>query len=207
MALDDQVKLWVTRVATEFKAVRTEISSRVPETRTISVGSGLSGGGDLSANRTISLIFGSGSGQVAEGNHFHTTNLPSPVNTVLQNGSSSAFTTTSWVSFGSTYVFSSSMASICLVSFHGLPVAAAGSATRVRLSWTGATTGNSYDLFGGNYAGCISSNATVQREDASVSFALTVGSGNTSFRLQGMREIGTGACNIADVGMTVLPVR
>lgn len=40
----------------------------VDENRTISAGTGLTGGGPLSANRTLSVSFGTGSGSVAEGN-------------------------------------------------------------------------------------------------------------------------------------------
>lgn len=40
----------------------------VPTTRTISSGTGLSGGGDLSANRTLSVSYGTTSGTAAEGN-------------------------------------------------------------------------------------------------------------------------------------------
>jgi hypothetical protein len=42
-----------------------------PTTRTISAGSGLTGGGDLSANRTLSANFGTSAGTVSEGNHTH----------------------------------------------------------------------------------------------------------------------------------------
>lgn len=44
----------------------------VPTGRTISAGSGLTGGGDLSANRTLAVDFGTTAGKVAEGNHGHT---------------------------------------------------------------------------------------------------------------------------------------
>jgi hypothetical protein len=45
-----------------------------PSSRTISAGTGLTGGGDLSANRTLSVSFGAIAGTVAEGNHTHTWN-------------------------------------------------------------------------------------------------------------------------------------
>jgi hypothetical protein len=44
------------------------ISEKVNNTVTVSAGTGLTGGGDLSANRTISASFGTASGTVAEGN-------------------------------------------------------------------------------------------------------------------------------------------
>ena len=40
----------------------------VPETRTIVAGTGLTGGGDLSANRAFNVLFGTASGTVCEGN-------------------------------------------------------------------------------------------------------------------------------------------
>lgn len=43
----------------------------VQNARTITAGTGLSGGGDLSTNRTISVLFGTGGTQVASGNHLH----------------------------------------------------------------------------------------------------------------------------------------
>lgn len=43
----------------------------VPSSRTITAGTGLTGGGDLSANRTLSANFGTTAGTIAEGNHTH----------------------------------------------------------------------------------------------------------------------------------------
>lgn len=47
------------------------VSGAVAETRTISAGSGLTGGGDLSADRTIAADIGTGAAQVAAGDHTH----------------------------------------------------------------------------------------------------------------------------------------
>lgn len=47
-------------------------STAVLPTRTITAGTGLSGGGDLSANRTLSVAFGTTSTTVAAGDHNHT---------------------------------------------------------------------------------------------------------------------------------------
>lgn len=58
----------------------------VPTTRTITPGTGLTGGGDLSANRTISAVFGTTAGTVAQGNdpRFGTTGTsPRPVYAVV----------------------------------------------------------------------------------------------------------------------------
>jgi len=40
----------------------------VPETRSVIAGIGLTGGGDLTANRTIQILFGTTAGTVCEGN-------------------------------------------------------------------------------------------------------------------------------------------
>jgi len=53
----------------------------VPNSRTVSPGSGLTGGGSLTQNRTLSVQFGTTAGTVAEGNHTHGgfTTSPRPV--------------------------------------------------------------------------------------------------------------------------------
>lgn len=71
MALTDQIAALATRIATEIKTVRTEIAARVPTARTISTTAPLTGGGDLSANRTLAVTTGTTSGTVALGDHTH----------------------------------------------------------------------------------------------------------------------------------------
>lgn len=44
------------------------LSSRVPTTRTIAAGTGLTGGGDLSANRSLAVSYGTTAGTAAQGN-------------------------------------------------------------------------------------------------------------------------------------------
>jgi hypothetical protein len=58
----------------------------VPTSRTVSSGTGLTGGGDLSTNRTLAVVFGSTAGTVAQGNdpRFGTTGTsPRPVYAVV----------------------------------------------------------------------------------------------------------------------------
>ncbi len=50
----------------------TDLAAKANAATTISAGTGLTGGGDLSANRTISANFGTTSGTIAQGNHTHT---------------------------------------------------------------------------------------------------------------------------------------
>ena len=60
-----------------------------PNTRSVSAGTGLTGGGNLTANRTLSAVFGTSAGTVAEGNHTHGgfTTSPRPVFAqVIANG-------------------------------------------------------------------------------------------------------------------------
>jgi hypothetical protein len=72
VALTDQISSLATRIATEIKAVRSElttaIAGRVPTSRTVSAGTGLSGGGDLSADRTLTVSYGTTAGTAAQGN-------------------------------------------------------------------------------------------------------------------------------------------
>ena len=51
--------------------VITALGTKVDTSRTISAGTGLTGGGSLSSNRTLSANFGTGAGTIAEGNHGH----------------------------------------------------------------------------------------------------------------------------------------
>lgn len=48
--------------------VADEVNGKVDGTRTITAGTGLTGGGDLSANRTVSADFGTAAGKVCQGN-------------------------------------------------------------------------------------------------------------------------------------------
>lgn len=45
-----------------------DLAGKVPTTRTVSAGTGLSGGGDLSANRTLTVTYGTTSGTACQGN-------------------------------------------------------------------------------------------------------------------------------------------
>lgn len=55
-------------VAVEAAARTTADAALVPSTRTVSAGTGLTGGGDLTANRTLAPDFGTGAGKVTQGN-------------------------------------------------------------------------------------------------------------------------------------------
>lgn len=61
----------------------------VPTGRTISAGTGLTGGGSLASNRIISVIFGTGSNEVARGNHVHNEYPTIATGTFTGNGTSS----------------------------------------------------------------------------------------------------------------------
>lgn len=52
-------------------ATQTALDLKADKSITVSAGTGLTGGGDLSANRTLSVNFGTTAGTVAEGNHTH----------------------------------------------------------------------------------------------------------------------------------------
>lgn len=53
---------------TDVTNLTTTLSGKVDTTRTIASGTGLSGGGDLSANRTLSVLYGTTAGTAAQGN-------------------------------------------------------------------------------------------------------------------------------------------
>lgn len=72
----------------------TVASSAVLPTRTISTGAGLSGGGDLSANRSLSVLFGSAAGTVTQGDDPRLSDARTPVahtHTLSQISDASAF--------------------------------------------------------------------------------------------------------------------
>lgn len=48
-------------------ATQTALNGKVPTSRTVTSGTGLTGGGDLTANRTLAVDFGTGAGKVVQG--------------------------------------------------------------------------------------------------------------------------------------------
>lgn len=62
------------------------LANKTDKTTTISAGTGLTGGGDLSANRTISANFGTASGTIAQGNDSRITGAEQTVNKGAANG-------------------------------------------------------------------------------------------------------------------------
>ena len=56
----------------------TDLAARVPITRTITAGTGLSGGGDLSANRTLSVVYGTSGVDACVGNDARLSNARTP---------------------------------------------------------------------------------------------------------------------------------
>lgn len=55
------------------------ITGAVPNTRTITAGTGLTGGGTLSANRTLSVVFGTAAGEVCQGNDSRLSDERTPI--------------------------------------------------------------------------------------------------------------------------------
>ena len=62
------------------------LANKAATSTTISAGTGLTGGGDLSANRTISANFGTGAGTVAQGNDSRITGAEQTTNKGAANG-------------------------------------------------------------------------------------------------------------------------
>jgi len=67
-------------------AQQTALDSKANTTITVSAGTGLTGGGDLSANRTISANFGTGPGTIAQGNDSRITGAEQTTNKGAANG-------------------------------------------------------------------------------------------------------------------------
>jgi len=67
-------------------ATQTALNAKIAATRTITAGTGLTGGGDLSADRTISANFGTGAGTIAQGNDSRITGAEQTTNKGAANG-------------------------------------------------------------------------------------------------------------------------
>ena len=67
-------------------AQQTALDGKVSTTVTVSAGTGLTGGGDLTANRTISANFGSAAGTIAQGNDSRITGAEQTANKGAANG-------------------------------------------------------------------------------------------------------------------------
>lgn len=64
----------------------TDLAAKVPDTRQVIAGTGLSGGGDLSANRTLSVVYGVTSGTACQGNDSRLTNARTPTSHASTHG-------------------------------------------------------------------------------------------------------------------------
>jgi hypothetical protein len=67
-------------------ATQTALNAKANTTTTITAGTGLTGGGDLSANRTISASFGTTSGTIAQGNDSRITGAEQTANKAAPSG-------------------------------------------------------------------------------------------------------------------------
>lgn len=64
----------------------TDLAAKVPDTRQVIAGTGLSGGGDLSANRTLSVVYGVTSGTACQGNDSRLTDARTPTSHASTHG-------------------------------------------------------------------------------------------------------------------------
>lgn len=78
MSLVDQINSLASRMATEFKSVRTAIATKVDKSTTISAGTGLTGGGALDSNQSLAVNFGTTAGTVTQGNDSRLSNARTP---------------------------------------------------------------------------------------------------------------------------------
>lgn len=63
--------------------VQTALNTKVNTTTTIATGTGLTGGGDLSANRTLAVTYGTAAGTAAQGNDSRLTNTRTPTDNTV----------------------------------------------------------------------------------------------------------------------------
>jgi hypothetical protein len=68
MSFESQVIALATAIGADVKALATVVAGKVGTSRTVTAGTGLTGGGDLSADRTLAVDFGTGAGKVTQGN-------------------------------------------------------------------------------------------------------------------------------------------
>lgn len=80
MSLASQVAALATRIGQEIK-------TKVPLTRTVSTANGLQGGGDLTANRTLSPVYGSTVNTVCQGNDARLSDARTPAAGSVTNSS------------------------------------------------------------------------------------------------------------------------
>jgi len=64
----------------------TDLAAKADKTTTISAGTGLTGGGDLSANRTLTVSYGTAAGTAAQGNDSRITGAEQTANKGIANG-------------------------------------------------------------------------------------------------------------------------
>lgn len=64
----DDLNATATQVNTNTGDITAVASGKADKSRTITAGAGLTGGGDLTANRTLAADFGTGAGKVCQGN-------------------------------------------------------------------------------------------------------------------------------------------
>lgn len=131
--------------------------------------------------------------------------LPEPVVFLAVNGSENV-TASTWTDVGSSRDVSLSRALMAMVVLKGLPLGGASTWIRVRLSWTGATAGNSYTLLGDNFAGCLNGVGNTVRDDSTLTFPLAINSGTTTFRVQAQRQSGSATSTIADTSIVIAPI-
>jgi hypothetical protein len=67
-AVDAKASATHTHAQADVTNLTTDLAAKAPTSRTISAGTGLTGGGDLTANRTLSVSYGTTAGTAAQGN-------------------------------------------------------------------------------------------------------------------------------------------
>lgn len=153
------------------------ITGAVQTTRTVSAGTGLTGGGDLSANRTLAISFGSTAGTACEGNDARLSNSRTPTAHAASHAAagSDPITITSAQISGSLTQNTTGTAS----NVTGTVAAANGG--------TGQTTYSNGQLLIGNASGGLTkatltggTNVTITNGNGSITIDATAGAGGVS---------------------------
>ena len=87
--MTEQTVTWTSTAGTTWQVLRTTASGGgggVPTSRTLTAGTGLSGGGDLTADRTFNVDFGTAAGTVAEGNDARLSDARTPTAHAASHG-------------------------------------------------------------------------------------------------------------------------
>lgn len=136
-------------VADEVNAATTAITGKADASRTITAGTGLSGGGDLTANRTLTVSYGTSAGTACQGNDSRLSDTRTPTdNTVATAKIQNSAVTSAKIADGTIVdadINASAAIALSKLATGSVAGSVNGTATNLTL-WTG--TQSQYDAIG-----------------------------------------------------------